>query len=104
MKSHVANFVTHPLPYVSDPEEQNILNDIRKSRDYYLHMDQRANHAELIPDWLVDRFAIAGTVSECRERLARISEGGIQQISIVPFGVGDAGIEGTLRGFAKAME
>ena len=62
VKAHVARVVAHPLPYVLDPNEQKVLEDIRKTYDYYHHMDQLANHAEVIPDWLVDKFAIAGTV------------------------------------------
>ena len=61
VKAHVARVVAHPLPYVLDPNEQKVLEEIRKTYDYYHHMDQQANHAEVIPDWLVDKFAIAGT-------------------------------------------
>ena len=60
VKAHVARVVAHPLPYVLDPNEQKVLEEIRKTYDYYHHMDQQANHAEVIPDWLVDKFAIAG--------------------------------------------
>ena len=60
--------VAHPLPYVLDPNEQKVLEEIRKTYDYYHHMDQQANHAEVIPDWLVDKFAIAGTVADAARR------------------------------------
>jgi 5,10-methylenetetrahydromethanopterin reductase len=103
VKAHVARVVAHPLPYVLDPQEQKVLADIRKTYDYYHHMDQQANHAEVIPDWLVDKFAIAGTVAQCRAQIERIKQTGIQQIAIIPYGAPGGSREETLRGFAKAM-
>ncbi len=103
VKAHVARVVAHPLPYVLDPNEQKVLADIRKTYDYYHHMDQQANHAEVIPDWLVDKFAIAGTVAECRAQIQRIQKAGIQQIAIIPYSAPGGSREETIRGFARAM-
>jgi 5,10-methylenetetrahydromethanopterin reductase len=103
VKAHVARVVAHPLPYVLDPNEQKVLADIRKTYDYYHHMDQQANHAEVIPDWLVDKFAIAGTADECRRQIERIKKTGIQQIAIIPYSPPGGSREETIRGFAKAM-
>jgi 5,10-methylenetetrahydromethanopterin reductase len=103
VKAHVARVVAHPLPYVLDPEEQKVLEEIRKTYDYYHHMDQQANHAEVIPDWLVDKFAIAGTVDQCRAQIERIKKTGIQQIAIIPYSPQGGSREETIRGFAKAM-
>ena len=103
VKAHVARVVAHPLPYVLDPNEQKVLEEIRKTYDYYHHMDQQANHAEVIPDWLVDKFAIAGTVDQCRAQIERIKKSGIQQIAIIPYSAPGGSREETIRGFAKAM-
>jgi 5,10-methylenetetrahydromethanopterin reductase len=103
VKAHVARVVAHPLPYILDPTEQKVLEEIRKTYDYYHHMDQQANHAEVIPDWLVDKFAIAGTVAECRAQIERIKKSGIQQIAIIPYSPPGGSREETIRGFAKAM-
>ena len=103
VKAHVARVVAHPLPYVLDPNEQKVLAEIRKTYDYYHHMDQQANHAEVIPDWLVDKFAIAGTVDDCRSQIERIKKTGIQQIAIIPYSPPGGSREETIRGFAKAM-
>jgi 5,10-methylenetetrahydromethanopterin reductase len=103
VKAHVARVVAHPLPYVLDPNEQKVLEEIRKTYDYYHHMDPQANHAEVIPDWLVDKFAIAGTVAECRAQIERIKKSGIQQIAIIPYSPPGGGREETIRGFAEAM-
>ncbi len=104
VKAHVARVVAHPLPYVLDPNEQKVLAEIRKTYDYYHHMDQQANHAEVIPDWLVDKFAIAGTVAECRRQIERIKKTGIQQIAIIPYSAPGGSREETIRGFAEAMK
>jgi 5,10-methylenetetrahydromethanopterin reductase len=103
VKAHVARVVAHPLPYVLDPNEQKVLAEIRKTYDYYHHMDQQANHAEVIPDWLVDKFAIAGTVAQCRAQIERIKKTGIQQIAIIPYSPPGGSREETIRGFANAM-
>jgi 5,10-methylenetetrahydromethanopterin reductase len=103
VKAHVARVVAHPLPYVLDPKEQEVLAEIRKTYDYYHHMDQEANHAEVIPDWLVDKFAIAGTIDQCRAQIERIKNTGIQQIAIIPYSPPGGSREETIRGFAKAM-
>ncbi|MGH7930820.1 MAG: LLM class flavin-dependent oxidoreductase, partial [Candidatus Binatia bacterium] len=42
VKAHVARVVAHPQPYVLDPEEQKVLAEIRKTYDYYHHMNQAA--------------------------------------------------------------
>ena len=103
VKAHVARVVAHPQPYVFDTKEQKVLEEIRKAYDYYHHMDQEANHAEVIPDWLVDKFAVAGTVAECRAQVERIKKSGIKQIAIIPYGVAGGDRAETLHGFAKAI-
>lgn len=104
VKAHVARVVAHPQPYVLDHKEQKVLEDIRRTYDYYHHMEQEANHAEVIPDWLVDKFAIAGTIAECRTQVERIKKSGIQQIAIIPYSAPGGSREETLRGFAKAIQ
>ena len=103
VKAHVARVVAHPQPYVLDEKEQKVLAEIRRTYDYYHHMEQEANHAEVIPDWLVDKFAIAGTVSECRAQVERIKNSGIQQIAIIPYAVASGDRAETLRNFARAV-
>ena len=104
VKAHVARVVAHPQPYVLDEREQKVLAEIRKTYDYYHHMDQEANHAEVIPDWLVDKFAIAGTVAECKAQVERIKTSRIQQIAIIPYSAPGEERADTLRGFAKCMK
>ncbi|MDP6560171.1 MAG: LLM class flavin-dependent oxidoreductase [Candidatus Binatia bacterium] len=102
VKAHVARVVAHPQPYVLNEREQKVLAEIRQTYDYYYHMEQQANHAEVIPDWLVDKFAIAGTREECRAKVEEVKKSGINQIAIIPYGAGAEDREDTLKGFASA--
>ena len=102
VKAHVARVVAHPLPFSLNQEEQKVLDDIRKAYNYYQHMDQKASQAEVIPDWLVDKFAIAGTSEECAAKVAELQATGINQVAIIPYDVGEADRGETLRLFAKA--
>src|SRR5206468_1606887 len=62
VKAHVARVVAHPLPFTLVPDEQKVLDDIRRAYNYYQHMEQRASQAMVVPDWLVDRFAVPGMI------------------------------------------
>ena len=57
----------------------------------------------MIPDWLVDKFAIAGTRRECATQVERLRETGIHQIAIIPYAVGGGDRAETLREFAAAV-
>jgi len=103
VKAHVARVVAHPQPYVLDEKEQKVLEEIRRAYNYYQHMEQKASQAEVIPDWLVDKFAIAGTVSECRAKVKEVRKSGVDQIAIIPYGAKGEDREDTLKGFAKAV-
>ncbi|MCH6545589.1 MAG: LLM class flavin-dependent oxidoreductase [Deltaproteobacteria bacterium] len=103
VKAHVARVVAHPLPFVRDKKEQEVLEEIRKAYNYYQHLDPKAGQGKVIPDWLVDKFAIAGTPEECRAKVQEIREIGIDQIAIIPYAVGDGDRGDTLKKFASAV-
>lgn len=103
VKAHVARVVAHPLPFALGEDERRVVDEIRRQYDYYAHMDRRASQARVVPDWLVDRFAIAGTPADCRAAVERLRGGGVRQLAIIPYGVGEGDREATLRGFAAAV-
>lgn len=103
VKAHVARVVAHPLPYTLAPDEQKVLDEIRRAYNYYQHMEHRASQALVVPDWLVDKFAVAGTPSEIRASVGRLTGSGIDQIAIIPYGAGGGDREATLRAFAAAV-
>ena len=102
VKAHVARVIAHPLPFPLDDREQKVLDDIRQAYNYYQHMDQRASQARVIPDWLVDKFAIAGSPDECRAKVEELERSAVQQVAIIPYDVGGADRGETLRLFAQA--
>jgi 5,10-methylenetetrahydromethanopterin reductase len=103
VKAHVARVVVHPLPYTLAPDEQKVVDEIRRAYNYYQHMDPGASQAMVVPDWLVDKFAVAGTPAEIHAGVERLRESGIRQIAIIPYGAGGGDREATLRRFASAV-
>lgn len=101
VRAHVSRVVIRPLPAPVDPELQGAVDRIRQSYDYYHHMDTEASHADLVPDELVDLFALAGTPEECEKRLSEIRGLGVDQVSIVPFVRPGQSKESTIRTFAE---
>jgi 5,10-methylenetetrahydromethanopterin reductase len=85
VRAHVARTVLRPLPSEVAPEQREAVERIRAAYDYYQHMEVRAGHSALVPDSLVDMFALAGTPQECGRRVQEIAELGIDQISIIPY-------------------
>ena len=81
-----ARVLAHPLPFTLDEKQEEVLQNIRRVYNYYQHMEQNARQAEVIPDWLVDKFAIAGNPEECRQKIETLAETGIDQIAIIPYG------------------
>ncbi len=103
VKAHVARVIAHPLPFTLNEQEQKVLDDIRNAYNYYQHMNPLAAQARVIPDWLVDKFAVAGTPDECRAKVEELKRSPINQVAIIPYNVGDADRGETLRLFAGAM-
>ncbi|MBL1116449.1 LLM class flavin-dependent oxidoreductase [Streptomyces sp. 110] len=104
VRAHVARVCIRPLPAEVDPALQTAIDRIRDTYDYYHHMDTEADHADLVPDELVDLFALAGTPQECSEGVARIAKLGVDQVSIVPFVRPGESRADTIRTFAKIVD
>ncbi|MCY4488812.1 MAG: LLM class flavin-dependent oxidoreductase [Deltaproteobacteria bacterium] len=103
VKAHVARVIAHPLPFTLNEQEQKVLDDIHQAYNYYQHMNPLAAQARVIPDWLVDKFAVAGTPEECQAKVEELKQSAINQVAIIPYNVGDADRGETLRLFAGAM-
>jgi 5,10-methylenetetrahydromethanopterin reductase len=104
VRAHVSRVVIRPLPAEIAPDLRAAVDRIRENYDYYHHMDTEADHADLVPDGLVDLFALAGTPDECRERIRSIVDMGVDQISIVPFVRPGESKAATIRTFAEITE
>jgi 5,10-methylenetetrahydromethanopterin reductase len=103
VKAHVARAINRPLPFALGEDERRVVDEVRRAYNYYEHMDRRASQARVVPDWLVDRFAIAGTPAECRAAVEQLRGSGLGQLAIIPYGGGGGDREATLRRFASAV-
>jgi 5,10-methylenetetrahydromethanopterin reductase len=66
-------------------EELELTAPLRKAYDFRHHMG--VEHSSLVPDELVDRYAIAGTPEQARGKIETIfSIPGINEIAIIPWG------------------
>ncbi|WP_205739594.1 LLM class flavin-dependent oxidoreductase [Georgenia sp. SYP-B2076] len=104
VRAHVSRVAIRPLPAPIDPSLQAAVDRIKETYNYYEHMNTEAAHADLVPDGLVDLFALAGTPDECAERLRDIKGLGVDQVSIVPFVRPGQSKEATIRTFAEIAD
>ena len=104
VRAHVSRVAIRPLPAKVDPALEKAIDRIRDKYNYYEHMNTEAAHADLVPDELVDLFALAGTQAECAKRLKEIESLGVDQVSIVPFVRPGQSREGTIRAFAEIID
>lgn len=103
VRAHVSRVAIRPLPAKVAPELEAAIDRIRDSYNYYEHMNTEASHADLVPDELVDLFALAGTPAECGQRLKEIESLGVDQVSIVPFVRPGESRTPTIRTFAELV-
>ena len=85
VKAHVARILKRRLPFELDPDIMEVVRKIRATYEYYRHMVPGSAHSEIVPDDLVEKFAIAGTPTEAREQVRRLAEAGVvDEIAIIP--------------------
>ena len=85
VKSHVARVLKRPLPFALSADDQAVVDEVYRQYEYYDHMVVGAKHSDIVPDRLVTKFAIAGTVEECREQVRALAEQtDLNQIAIIP--------------------
>jgi 5,10-methylenetetrahydromethanopterin reductase len=85
VKAHVARILKRKLPFELDGAAMDVVTKIREHYEYYEHMVVGTPHGDIVPDDLVERFAIAGTPSEAREQIERLAATGlVDEIAIIP--------------------
>jgi 5,10-methylenetetrahydromethanopterin reductase len=98
VKAHVARVLKRPLPFELDPATQQVVEEIRARYAYYEHMQPGTPHGEVVPDDLVERFAVAGTPSEARGQIERLAASGlVDEMAIVPHAANPADRETIIR-------
>lgn len=86
VSNHVVDLVNR---YASGdlPSELTDYIEARDHYDYSEHGQQGAEHASFVPDDIVDRFCVIGTVDECREKLRELQRLGVDQFNIYAMSV-----------------
>lgn len=100
VRSHVAMVVLQAKPFALDPEDLAVVERIRGAYEYRQHMAVGAAHADLVPDRLVDKFALAGRPEECADRVRALVKSGIDELNIVLMSPDPAAV---LRTFADGV-
>jgi 5,10-methylenetetrahydromethanopterin reductase len=92
VRPHVAGNVNVRAPWTDTltHHEREAIENVRTQYDYWSHVTLAAHHAAAVPNSLVEKVALAGTVEECRDRLKEIATTRVQQIAAVPAGNTDA--------------
>ncbi len=79
--NHIADILRHHDPETL-PEELRAYVDGRGDYDYRRHTRQGADHYDYVPDEIVDRFTVLGTVDECTEKVRRLEALGVTEYNI----------------------
>lgn len=74
----------HRMGRLEDEEDQKAVERLWQHYDTYHHMGPE--HSYLVREEWVDRFSVAGTPDQVRDRIRSILRYGMDEITIVPFG------------------
>jgi alkanesulfonate monooxygenase SsuD/methylene tetrahydromethanopterin reductase-like flavin-dependent oxidoreductase (luciferase family) len=88
----------HRMGQLTDAEDRQAVERLWDHYDTYHHMGPE--HAHLVRDEWVDRFAVAGTPSEVRNKVRAILKSDIGELTIIPFG---ASKESVIKTFAEEV-
>jgi 5,10-methylenetetrahydromethanopterin reductase len=88
-----------------DALTKRVSEQVREEYDFYEHMSPSARHREIIPDEVVDQFAIAGTADDCLKRCRELFDCGFDEITVRPYALGDLSRADMMQRFAvEVME
>ncbi len=104
VKSHVSRVLKRALPFELTEEDKAVQKKVYEHYDYFEHMVAGTGHGSVVPDEMVEKFAIAGTPSECRDQVKRLVQTGrLGQIAIIPHTVNPADRAQVIRTFAEQI-
>lgn len=81
--NHVADVLRHHEPE-GLPQELIDFVAQRDEYDYRSHAEKGSEHAEYVPDEIVDRFCVLGTKEECIEKVRQLESLGVGEFNIYP--------------------
>ncbi len=104
VKAHVARVLKRKLPFELDEETMEVVRRIRDEYEYYEHMVPGTAHGDLVPDDLVEKFAIAGTPAEARVQIERlVATGLVDELAIIPHTQAPTERERTIRAVGEMI-
>jgi 5,10-methylenetetrahydromethanopterin reductase len=84
-RGRVASALRHPLPVRLADEDEAAMRRVREAYDAFEHATAGSRHRTLVPDRLVDLFALAGAPDEVADRVRAIAAmGTIHRVIILP--------------------
>jgi 5,10-methylenetetrahydromethanopterin reductase len=104
VRGRVASALRQAMPVTLTEEEKAVVEQLRHDYDHFEHASVRARHAALVPERLIDLFALAGTPADVRARVDAIAAvPRVTRLVMVPQVPGDgfAEREDVLREFAE---
>ena len=81
----VSNHVVDLLKRYDPGDLPAALTEYIRSREHYDYQDHArrgAAHADFVPDDVVDRFCVVGTVDRCRARVQELVDAGVNQFNL----------------------
>ncbi|TMD12715.1 MAG: LLM class flavin-dependent oxidoreductase, partial [Chloroflexi bacterium] len=81
----VSNHVVDLLKRYDAQDLPKALTDYIKARDHYdyaEHAQRGAAHADFVPDDVIDRFCVIGTVDQSRKRIEELIDVGVDQFNL----------------------
>ncbi len=85
VKAHVARILKRKLPFELEGDAKEVVRKIYEDYEYYQHMVVGTSHGDIVPDDMVERFAVAGTPAEVREQFERLAASGlVDEIALIP--------------------
>jgi 5,10-methylenetetrahydromethanopterin reductase len=98
VKAHVSRVLKRDLPFELGADDMALVRKIREQYEYYEHMVAGTSHGEIVPDALVEKFAIAGTPAEARGQIERLAATGlVDEIALIPHAHDPAARESIIR-------
>lgn len=80
--NHVADIVEKHADLSDIPKDLTDYIEGRKGYDYKQHADKDSDHLSFIPDNIVDRFSIVGSVQDHIDKLRKLREVGVDQFVV----------------------
>jgi probable F420-dependent oxidoreductase len=100
VSNHVVDLVNRYAKGELPPELTEYISS-RDHYDYSEHGQKGAEHADFVPDDIVDRFCVIGTVDACKQKLRELERLGVDQFNIYAMSVD--GPEGIIKTYGEEI-